>query len=148
MESLIVKHNSFNQILNISTDHITGRALTNEKDFAADLKADSDKLVFSNNVSCGYFVGKVVVCISFEMNGIPDSQDAGKFIDLLENSFQKKKILRRIGWCANFVMDKNNNPDAFVLDFLFLINHLIAAITFKLFKNMKFVPVFIVLWET
>ena len=59
------------------------------------------------------------MCISFEMNGIPYSQDAGKFLDLLEKSFQKKKILRRIGWCANYVMDKINNPDAFVLDFLF-----------------------------
>ena len=59
------------------------------------------------------------MCISFEMNGIPYSQDAGKFLDLLEKSFQKKKILRRIGWCANYVMDKINNPDGFVLDFLF-----------------------------
>ena len=137
MESLIVKHNSFNEILNISTDHITGRDLTNETDFAADLKADFDKLVFSNNVKCSYSVGKVVVCISFEMNGIPDSEDAGKLLDLLEKSFQKKKILRRIGWCANYVM--------VTLDFLFLINHLIVVIRFKLFKNMKFVPVFIVL---
>ena len=85
------------------------------------------------------------MCISFEMNGILDSQDAGKLLDLLEKSFQKKKILRRIGWCANYVMDKNNNQDAFALDFIFLINHLIVVITFKLFKNMKFVPVFIVL---
>ena len=119
MESSIVKHRSFYQILNISTDHIIDRDLTNETDFAADLKADFDKLVFSNNVKCGYLVGKIVMCISFEMNDIPDSQDAGKIFDLLEKSFQKNKILRRIGWTANYVMDKNNNPDTFVLDFLF-----------------------------
>ena len=119
MESSIVNNRSFYQILNISTDLIIGRDLTNETDFAADLKAGFDKLVFSNNIKCGYLVGKIVMCISFEMNDIPDSQDAGKFLDLLEKSFQKKKILRRIGWTANYVMDKNNNPDTLVLDFLF-----------------------------
>ena len=40
------------QILNISTDDITGNDLVNQTDFAANLKADFDKLVFSSNVKC------------------------------------------------------------------------------------------------
>ena len=55
------------QILNISTDRITGKDLTDETDFAANLKIDFDKLM-----------------------------------------------------CANYVIDRNNKQDAFVLDFLFL----------------------------
>ena len=45
----------------------------NETDFAADLKADFYKLVFSSNVKFSYFVGKIIMFISLEMNGIPDS---------------------------------------------------------------------------
>ena len=102
------------KILNISTDHITGKDLTNETDFASNLKADFDKLVFSSNVKCSYIVGKIITCISLDMNGNPDSRDAGKFLDLLE-----KKIWRRIGWCANYFTDRNNKQDAFAIDFLF-----------------------------
>ena len=54
------------QILNISTDHITGKDLTDETDFAANLKIDFDKLM-----------------------------------------------------CVNYVIDRNNKQDAFVIDFLF-----------------------------
>ena len=128
------------KILNISTDHITGKDLTNETDFASNLKADFDKLVFSSNVKCSYIVGKIITCISLDMNGNPDSRDAGKFLDLLE-----KKILRRIGWCANYVTDRNNKQDTFAIDFLFLINRLIVVIIFRLLKNTKFVLVLIVL---
>ena len=102
------------KILNISTDHITGKDLTNETDFASNLKADFDKLVFCSNVKCSYIVGKIITCISLDMNGNPDSRDAGKFLDLLE-----KKIWRRIGWCANYFTDRNNKQDAFAIDFLF-----------------------------
>ena len=97
MESSIVKETKvapLYHILNISSDHITGKNLMNETDFAADLKADFYKLVFSSNVKFSYFVGKIIMCISLEMNGIPDSRDAGKFLKLLENSFRKKDIKR------------------------------------------------------
>ena len=30
-----------------------------------------------------------------------------------------RKILKRIGWCANYVIDRSNKQDAFVIDFLF-----------------------------
>ena len=49
---------------------------------------------------------------------MPESWDAGNFLELLENLFQKK-ILRRIGWCANYIMDKNSKHDAFLINFLF-----------------------------
>ena len=84
MESSIVKKTKvapLYQIFNISADHITGKNLTNETDFAPDLKADFDKLVFSSNVKCSYFLGKIIMCISLDMNGIPDSRDAEKFLE-------------------------------------------------------------------
>ena len=77
MESLIVKQTkvaSLYQILNISTGHITGKDLKNETDFAANLKADFDKLFFFfSNVMCSYFVGKTIICISFDLNYMPES---------------------------------------------------------------------------
>ena len=42
-----------------------------------------------------------------------------KFLICLK-THSAKKILRRIGWCAIYVIDRNNTQDAFVLDFLFL----------------------------
>ena len=39
------------------------------------------------------------------MNDNSDSRDAGKFLDFLENSLRKEIILRRIGWCANYVIE-------------------------------------------
>ena len=93
MESLIVKWTKvapLYQFLNISTDHITGKDLTNETDFAANLKADFDKLDLSSNVKCSHFVDKIIMCISLGMNGNPDYGDPSKFLDLLKNSFRKK----------------------------------------------------------
>ena len=55
MESSIVKQIKvapLYQILNISTDHIKGKGLANETGFAANLKTDFDKLLFSSNVKC------------------------------------------------------------------------------------------------
>ena len=67
MKSSIVKLTkvaSLYQILNISADHITGKDFTDETDFAANLKANFDKLIFSSNVKCSYFVGEIIRCIS------------------------------------------------------------------------------------
>ena len=50
MESSVVKQTKvapLYQIVNILTDHVTGNDLTNETDFAANLKADFDKLILN-----------------------------------------------------------------------------------------------------
>ena len=57
--------------------------------------------------------------ISLDMNDNSDSRDAWKFLDFLENSLRKERILRRIGWCANYVIERNNKQDTFVIDVLF-----------------------------
>ena len=59
------------------------------------------------------------MCVSFESQSLPSHGDVLKLVELTEEHFSRKKKLRELGWCANYMMDKRENNDL-LIDFVFI----------------------------
>ena len=58
------------------------------------------------NVTCGFYCGKRVMAFSMELQVRPTEVVARKLLDILEEDFSKLKILREIGWCSSYTINK------------------------------------------
>ena len=57
--------------------------------------------------------------VPFKSESLPSHEDVLKLVKLTEKHyFVRKKNVRELGWCANYMMDKRENND-FVVDFVF-----------------------------
>ena len=59
------------------------------------------------------------MCLSFQAEYFPSHEYAFKLVVLTEEQFAREKILRELGWCANYMMDKREN-NYFIIDFAFI----------------------------
>ena len=55
-----------------------------------------------------YYDGKCCMCLSFRAEYSPSHEDVLKLV-----------VLRELGWCANYTIDKRENND-FMTDFVFM----------------------------
>ena len=113
------------QNLEISEDSFLGKDLTIEKDFLQNLELSFQEEHFNQKIEFSHYVGKCCICVSFESQSLPGHGDVLKLVELSEEHFPRKKKLRELGWCANYMMDKRENNDL-LIDLFSSIIHLIV----------------------
>ena len=91
--------------LNISEDCYRGEDLSDENLFFQNAQTEI-KESLSCNVTCGFYCGKRAMAFSMELQVRPIEIVARKLLDVLEGNFAKLKILREIGWCSSYPIDK------------------------------------------
>ena len=97
-----------------------GKDLTTYKDFLQRVELSFKEQNFKQKIESLHYVGKCVMCLSFQAEYFPSHEYAFKLVVLTEEQFDREKILRELGWCANYLMDKRENND-FIIDFVFII---------------------------
>ena len=76
-------------------------------------------------VSLLLYIGKGVMCVTFEGKFLPSYEDAIKIIVLTEETCALKRELKKIGGCANYMQDKGYNQTTLGICFSFVsVNHL------------------------
>ena len=104
MDSLIHKLEN----LSISDDWYLGKDLYNDKEFLEKSKKRIEEVITSSN--CSFYVGKKLVALSVELVVTPTAEIANNLIknvdEVVDEYFAETKILREIGWCANYTLDK------------------------------------------
>ena len=109
--------------LDVIENSLLGKDLSAERSFADEVEEKIKELNLEKN-NLLHYIGKAVMCITFEGESLPSYDDTFKIIKLTEETFALKKKLRKIGWCANYMQDKGYNETTPGVCFSFLhVNH-------------------------
>ena len=91
--------------LDITENSFLRKDLSAERAFVDEVE---EKLKEPNleKINLLHYIGKAVMCITFEGESLPSYGDTFKIIKLTEKTFALKLKLTKIGWCANYMQDK------------------------------------------
>ena len=92
--------------LSLETDKILGKYLAVELKFCESVKDLFFKRTFDQRIVFGYINSKIYVTLFFMSEKRLGESDANDILSIVKECFeQKNKILRDLGWCANFKID-------------------------------------------
>ena len=109
------------QNFEISKDSSLGKGLTIEKQFLHNFKLSFLNVDFEQKIEISYCLRRCCMYLFFYSQSTISHSDLSKLIAFTEVSFGHEKILREVGWCPNYFMDKRQSVN-FHLDFIFF-NH-------------------------
>ena len=109
--------------LDITEICLLGKYLSSERDFI-DEGWKKLKELNIEKINLVHYIGKAVMCVTFEGESLPSYEDTIKIIMLTEETFALKKIFKKIGWCANYMQGKgyNETPHGVCFNFAY-VNH-------------------------
>ena len=109
--------------LDIIENSLLGKDLSAERGFVNEVKKKIKELNLEK-INLLHYIGKTVMCITFERESLPSYDDIFKIIKLTEETFAWKRKLRKIGWCTNYMQDKGYNETTPGVCFSFVyVNH-------------------------
>ena len=82
--------------LDVIENSLLGKDLSAERSFADEVEEKIKELNLEKN-NLLHYIGKAVMCITFEGESLPSYDDTFKIIKLTEETFALKKKLRKIG---------------------------------------------------
>ena len=92
--------------LSLESDKILDKCLEVELKFCESVKDLFLKRKFDQHIMLGYINSKIYVTLFFMSEKKLGESDANNILSIVEECFeQKNKILRDLGWCANFKID-------------------------------------------
>lgn len=106
------------QNLEISKDSLSGKDLTIERQFLYNFKVSFLNVNFEQKIEILHRVQRYCMYLFFDSQSALNHSDASILVEFTEVSFGQEKILREVGWCANYLMDKRQSSN-FHLHFLF-----------------------------
>lgn len=106
------------QNLEISKDSLSGKDLTIERQFLYNFKVSFLNVNFEQKIEILHRVQRYCMYLFFDSQSTLNHSDASILVEFTEVSFGQEKILREVGWCANYLMDKRQSSN-FHLHFLF-----------------------------
>ena len=80
------------QNLEISKDSFLGKDLTTEKDFLQKVELSFKEQNFEQKTEFSHYVGKCVMCLSFQAEYFPSHEYAFKLVVLTEEQFAREKF--------------------------------------------------------
>ena len=109
--------------LDITENCLLGKDLSVERGFIDEVEKKIKKLN-TEKVSLAHYIGKAVMCVTFEGESLPNHEDTIKIIMLTEETFALKRKLKTIRWCAKYIQDKGYNKSTLGVSFSFVhVNH-------------------------
>ena len=109
--------------LDITENCLLGKYLSSERDFMEEGGKKLEELNIEK-INLVHYIGKAVMCVTFERESLPSYEDTIKIIMLTEETFALKKIFKKIGWCANYMQGKGYNESSPGVCFSFAyVNH-------------------------
>ena len=94
--------------LNIMENCLLGKDLSAKRYFIDEIKKKL-KEVNIEKANILHYIGKAVMCVTFEGRSLTSYEDTIKVIMLTEETFALKRKLRKIDWYANYMQDKGYN---------------------------------------
>ena len=94
--------------LDITENCLLGKDWSAERYFIDEVKKKL-KEVNIEKANLLHYIGKAVMCVTFEGKSLTSYEDTIKVILLTEETFALKRKLRKIGWYANYMQDKGYN---------------------------------------
>ena len=92
--------------LSLEPDKILGKSLKAELQFCESVKDLFVKRKFNQRIALGYLYSKIYVTLFFMSEKRLGEAEANNILSIVEKCFEREnKILRGLGWCANFKIE-------------------------------------------
>ena len=132
--------------LNISDDWYSGEDLCNENQFLEKSKKKIEEIITSSN--CSFDFGKSIMTFSAELAATPTAEIAREILknvdEVVDVYYVQTKILREIGWCSSYMLDKRACQSVYLVEFSWLNISRNCRLRKKLGQQCNFVPFFFV----
>ena len=131
--------------LDVIENSLLGKNLSAERNFVYEAEEKIKELNLEK-FNLLHYIGKAVMCITFEGESLPSYDDTFKIIKLTEEIFALKRKLRKIGWCTNICRTKDTTKQLpkFVLVLFMLITRPIVEHKEIILLNLSLAKVFFV----
>ena len=63
--------------------------------------------MFEQRIGFSFCLGKVVLCLYYQLESQPSYDYQYKLIKLTEESFALNRKLKKLGWCVNYMQSKD-----------------------------------------